>query len=245
MLNRRSRLSLGAAGLMVLLLTAVSLTLLWSQRGPGLQGRVLYRDDFTGDLSRWIIEQMPGGAVAVRDGSLVIEDAAGCTAWFREKLAAPVIISYEATVVFRGGPRDRISDLNCFWMATAPRMPAGLFAPGHGRTGAFAIYDTLLTYYVGYGGNDNATTRFRRYAGDGTRPLLPEHDLKDRRFLIEPNKSYRIMLATRDGVAEFWRDGERVFSYRDPEPLTEGWFGFRTVRSHLVIRHFRVERPLP
>ena len=33
-----------------------------------------------------------------------------------------------------------------------------------------ATYDTLRTYYVGYGGNANTTTRFRRYDGTGARP---------------------------------------------------------------------------
>ena len=35
----------------------------------------------------------------MRDGALVIEDAGGCTVWWREKLMAPVEISYEVTVV--------------------------------------------------------------------------------------------------------------------------------------------------
>ena len=41
------------------------------------------------------------------------------------------------------------------------------------RSGAFADYNDLLTYYVGLGGNRNTTTRFRRYIGDPVlRPLL-------------------------------------------------------------------------
>ena len=197
---------------------------------------------WTSDLRHWAVEQMPGGTVTVRDDALVIDDVAGCTVWLREKLTAPVIITYEATVVSRGAPNDRVSDLNCFWMARDPRNDDGCpFAPGHGRSGKFADYDSLLTYYVGYGGNTNSTTRFRRYDGTAARPLLPEHDLSDRRFLLEANRSYRIKLVVRDGVAEFWRDGEKIFTYRDPAPLNAGWFAFRTVKSHLEIRHFRVD----
>jgi hypothetical protein len=207
-------------------------------------GRELFRDDFDGDLHQWVVEQMPGGTVVLKDGALVIEDAGGCTVWFRQKLVAPVVISYEATVVSRGGAHDRVSDLNCFWMARDPKAAAACpFAPGRGRSGRFSDYDSLLTHYVGFGGNDNATTRYRRYDGTAARPLLPEHDLRDARFRLEPNKAYRIRLVARDGVAEFWRDGEKILSFRDPAPLNEGWFAFRTVSSHLEIRRFRVERP--
>ncbi len=196
----------------------------------------------TADLGRWAVEQMPGGTVVVRDGALVIEDVAGCTVWFREPLVAPVEITYTATVVDRGGPRDRLSDLNCFWMAHDPRDPARPpFAPGLARTGKFSDYDSLLTYYVGYGGNTNSTTRFRRYDGTAARPLLPAHDLADKKFLLVANHPYRIRLVARaDGTAEFWRDGEMIFTYRDPAPLTRGWFALRTVKSHLEIRDFRV-----
>ena len=112
------------------------------------------------------------------------------------------------------------------------------------RTGKFEAYDSLRTYYVGMGGNDNTTTRFRRYAGDGTKPLLPEHDLRDKRFLLEPNKTYHIEVrAGRDGLVEYRRDGQTIFSWRDPAPLPAGWFGFRLVKSHQVIRNFRIQRP--
>ena len=202
-----------------------------------------YRDDFAGDLKQWAVEQMPGGTAVVENGALDIQDVGGSTVWFRPKLTAPVVITYEVTVVSQGGPHDRVSDLNCFWMAADPKAPDGCpFAAGHGRTGKFSDYDSLFTYYVGYGGNSNTTTRFRRYDGTAARPLLPEHDLSDTRFMLVPNHTYRIKLVAHDGVAEFWRDDEKIFSLRDPAPLAAGWFGFRTVRSHLSIRKFRVEQ---
>jgi hypothetical protein len=173
---------------------------------------------------------------------LIIEDSAGCTVWYRRKLIAPVEISYDVTVAPKGGPNDRVSDVNCFWMASDPKTPDGRPAP---RTGKFADYDSLHTYYVGMGGNNNTTTRFRRYAGDGTKPLLPEHDLGAKQFLLEPNQTYHIRLVARDGVAEFWRDGKKIFSFRDPQPLTSGWFAFRTVKSRLEIRNFKVEPAAP
>jgi len=181
---------------------------------------------------------MPGGRVTTREGALIIEDKGGSTVWLKEKLSAPVEITYEVTVVSQGGPFDRLSDLNCFWMAQDPKS---LGSRPSGRSGKFSDYDSLLTYYVGYGGNNNTTTRFRRYDGTAARPLLPEHDLGGKEFLLEANHTYRIRVVARDGVAEYWRDGERIFSFRDPAPLMSGWFAFRTVRSHLEIRNFVVK----
>lgn len=196
-----------------------------------------------GHASAWLVEQQPGGTVREADRTVEIEDAAGCTVWWREKLTAPIEISYEVTVVAQGGAHDRVSDVNCFWMASDPRAPDGCpFAPGHGRSGKFSDYDSLLTYYVGMGGNENSTTRFRRYDGTAARPLRPEHDLRAKRFLLEANRTYRIRLVAREGVAEFWRDGEKLFSFTDPAPLASGWFALRTVKSHLIVRQLALRK---
>lgn len=193
----------------------------------------------------WKIEQVAPGTATQRDGVLVIQDTGGCTAWWSERLVAPVEISYEVTVVMAGGKTDRVSDLNCFWMAQDPRSAAAPFAPGQARTGKFSDYDSLLTYYVGYGGNNNSTTRFRRYDGTAARPLLPEHDRSEKKFLLKGNRTYRIRLVARDGVAEYYRDGEKIFSFTDPSPLTTGWFAIRTVRSHLIVKNLKIGRPSP
>ena len=216
------------------------------RRGIGcvlaMVGAVLHATEPRGE---WKIEQVAPGTATQRAGELVIRDTGGCTAWWSERLVAPVEISYEATLVMAGGKTDRLSDLNCFWMAQDPRSAAAPFAAGQARTGKFPDYDSLLTYYVGYGGNNNATTRFRRYDGTAARPLLPEHDLSEPKFLLEPNRTYRIRLVARDGRAEFYRDGELIFSFTDPAPLTAGWFAIRTVRSHVVVKNLKIGRPSP
>lgn len=211
---------------------------------PLPDGPVLHHDDFRAGPGRWMVEQMPGGTVKVDAGTLTIDDAEGCTVWWREKLSAPVVIRYEATVLSVGGAHDRVSDLNCFWMATDPRHPGDMFVAGHGRTGKFADYDALRTYYVGQGGNENTTTRFRRYAGSGEKPLLPEHDRREPPVLLEGNRSYQItLMALADGTVRYYRDDALIFEFKDPAPLREGWFGFRTVHSRLRIRDFSVSRP--
>jgi len=193
-----------------------------------------HTDDFTTGPSNWVVEQQPGGTVTIEDGTLVIADEGGCTVWFKKRLEAPVVITYTATV----SSKARVSDLNCFWMATDPSRPGDLLAPGHSRTGAFATYDTLRTYYAGYGGNVNSTTRFRRYNGDGTKPLLPEHDLSAPEFLLKPNHPYRVALVVFGNRVQYQRDGELIFDFTDRDPLSSGWFGFRTVKSRIEIRDF-------
>ncbi len=199
---------------------------------------------FAEDLRGWVVEQQPGGSVRAQAGVLVIDDKAGVTVWRREPVRAPVRIRFTATVT--GGEDRRVSDLNCFWMATDPRSPEDFFAREKtGRDGRFSAYDGLKTYYVGCGGNGNTTTRFRRYDGQGARPLLPEHDRKEKAALLEAGRAYVIEITVDARGRTTWsRDGKVLFDYLDPEPLRAGWFGFRTVWSRLEIRDFAAE-PLP
>ena len=205
-------------------------------------GETLYEEAFEdGELRRWRAELQDGGTVAAKEGQLEIDVPAGCSVWFEPAIEGPVLIEFTATVVGEGGPNDRVSDLNCFWMASDARNPDDLFAVE--RSGAFPDYNQLRCYYVGYGGNSNGTTRFRRYIGDPERrPLLPEHDLTDAPHLITPNRAMKIQLVAAGGRIEYWRDGELIFEYDDPEPYTSGHFAFRTVHSHLRIDDFAVRR---
>ena len=228
-------------------LIAVSLSLTWiiAVAGESLrenrQRTLWYRDDFDKDLSQWVVEQSKGTTRLV-NGRLDIDDGGGCTLWFKQKLSAPVLIEYEATPIKAGGRHDRVSDLNCFWMAIDPRHPENIFAETDSRTGDFSKYHPFRLYYVGYGGNNNSTTRFRRYPGDGSRPLLPEHDLKDEKFLLKPNKTLKIQIVSDGSRQQYIRDGEVIFDFTDDKPFVEGWFGFRTVSNHLKIDNFRVYR---
>ena len=56
----------------------------------------------------WKIEQVAPGTATQRDGVLEIQDTGGCTAWWSERLVAPVEISYDVTVVMAGGKTDRV-----------------------------------------------------------------------------------------------------------------------------------------
>jgi hypothetical protein len=204
-------------------------------------GVELARDDFRNGLEQWSIELERPGTVRAADGVLEIDVPAGATLWFNHELTGPVAISFQATAVAAAGPNDRVSDLNTFWMA---RNKDGAAAPfTQPRSGAFADYNNLLTYYVGLGGNSNTTTRFRRYIGDPVaRPLLPEHDLSSADVLLVPNRPQTITMIADGPRIEYWRDGVRVLRYEDPAPYTKGWFAIRTVQSHLRIERLRVHR---
>lgn len=192
----------------------------------------------------WIVEaEDPSARVSFAEATIDIDTAKGLSLWYREQLSGPVAIEFEAMAVAEGGPNDQVSDLNAFWMATDPAAPDGSVLV-KGRSGAFAEYDRLRTYYVGIGGNRNTTTRFRRYIGRaGDRPILPQHDLQTRENMLAPNRWTRIRLIADGSSIAVERDGRTLFTLEDTEPYTRGWFALRTTKSHLRVRNLRIGRP--
>ena len=179
----------------------------------------------------------------------------GLTLWRKEKLRADCAVEYDVQVVVEspsptvGGRRDsdRLSDMNCFWLASDPNA-RDIWKRAGWRSGIFTRCYTLQMYYLGYGGNYNTTTRFRRYTGDergvdstAFRPsILTEYT--DSAHLLRPNHWYHIRLQTLGGRTQMYVDGECIVDYLDPDPLAEGWFGFRTTLSHTRITHFHYEK---
>lgn len=180
----------------------------------------------------------------VRFGDVIdIDTPAGLSLWFERELVGPVSIEFEALAVSEGGANDAVSDLNAFWMARDPGVYDGsVFAKK--RSGAFAQYDDLQTYYVGIGGNRNTTTRFRRYIGEpGNRPLRPEHDLSGAENFLVPNRWTHVRLIADGRAIAVERDGRRIFELDDAQPYERGWFALRTTKSHLRIRNLRIGKP--
>jgi hypothetical protein len=211
---------------------------------PFALGQRLLGDDFRDGMARWFAELEKPGTMQARGGVLAIDVPAGCTVWFRSEINSPVMIQYDARMVSAGGPNDRVSDLNAFWMATDARSPSEMFATM--RSGKFSDYNQLRTYYVGQGGNSNTTTRFRRYIGDAEdRPILPEHDLRSPDVLLRPNRWQKVQLVAMGKRIQYYRDGRLIFDFADPEPYTRGRFGFRTTASHVELRNFAVYRIEP
>ncbi len=197
-------------------------------------------ENFSTDMSNWTVEQMPGGSVQVKDGQMDIDDASGCTVWFNEKMQTPLMIEYDAVVVDAGGPNDRVSDLNCFWLANDIHSPDDFFQNTENRSGKFQNYHDMQLYYVGQGGHDNTKTRFRRYAGGGERPCLPEHDLSEPQFLIRPNVLNRIRIIVYKNQVQYYRNDQLIYDFLDDAPYTSGYFGIRTYKNHMTVDNFKV-----
>lgn len=205
------------------------------QEIPYKKGKLIHKENFEKNLSKWVIEspaeQNP--EIRISDGRLAIEVTGGATAWFNKKLSGNYLIEFKRKVIIAGGERDRLSDLNMFWAASDPEN-ANLFT----RTGVLEEYDSVRMYYVGMGGNTNSTTRFRKYEGNGERRLLGEY--LDANHLLEPNKEYLVQIVVYNGTTDLYIDGQKFFGYVDPAPLTTGYFGIRTTKSHQLVDDFKV-----
>lgn len=218
-----------------LLLTAFAAIPVAAWAGPS---RPL-RDDFRHGLKQWRVEAAGDAKVSARNGILNIETPSGITLWFLPELEGPVAIDYDVRAVSAGGPYDAVSDVNAFWMAS----DAGRSVLARRRSGAFADYDELQTYYVGIGGNRNTTTRMRRYVGKvGDRPLLPEHDRAGKQDMLVPNRWFHIRLITDGHRIAVERDGRPLFEMIDPAPYSKGHFGLRSTQSHIQVRNFSISR---
>lgn len=192
----------------------------------------------------WKVEsESPDFRTSFSGDTLEIVAPKGLTLWRKEKMKGNVTVEYDACVM-EENPGDRLSDLNCFWMASDPNA-SDIWKNLNKRGGKFVNSYALQLYYLGYGGNSNSTTRFRRYDGNadgienaGARPrILREYT--DAANLLQPNKWYHIKIVTSDRGTEYYIDGKRLVDYRDPNPLREGWFGFRTTESRTKITNFK------
>lgn len=113
----------------------------------------------------WRVEsESPDYRVSFRGDTCELVAPKGLTLWRREKLKADCAVEYDVQVVVSDST-DRLSDMNCFWLASDPEA-GDIWKRLGWRNGIFTRCYTLQMYYLGYGGNYNTTTRFRRYTGD-------------------------------------------------------------------------------
>ena len=207
-----------------------------------------------GQSTHWLIEsESPLTRVLLRNDTLDITSPKGLSLWWDQPLAAPCVITYRACVVMNGGPCDRLSDLNCFWMASEPvTSNKEAESPLRGissRAGRFVESYRLQCYYLGFGGNYNSTTRFRRYNGDTLaitdetrRPAILK-EYTDSAHLLRPNHWYEVRIEIlSDGNTRYFIDNECLVDYKDSSPLLRGWFAFRTTWSHIRLTAFQIHK---
>jgi hypothetical protein len=181
--------------------------------------------------------------VSFRGDTAEIVAPKGLTLWRKEKMKGRVTVEYDACVVVEN-EGDRLSDLNCFWMASDPQKE-DIWQRAAWRQGVFLNCYSLQLYYLGYGGNGNSTTRFRRYDGNeegvsnaAKRPAILK-EYTDAAHLLKANHWYHVKITNEGNRVCYYIDGERLVDFRDAEPLTEGWFGFRTTLSRTRITNFK------
>lgn len=165
----------------------------------------------------WIAEDESGEMqMSLSDNTLDIIAPEGLTLWYDNYFTGEYEISYDICMPMDGCGHDRLSDLNCFWAAKDPLHPDDITARSEERNGVFPKYNMLDLFYVGYGGNHNTTTRFRRYYGsryglsnDEVKPLIKEYT--DPEHLLVPGKWYSIAIRVTSESTTFHVNGEKLF----------------------------------
>lgn len=197
--------------------------------------------------SHWTLEhEAAGDTVGVQHGVCsIMAEKGGFTLWYNEPIEGDVVIEYDAQI-YKKGKKGRLSDLNCFWMATDPKVAGGsVFERMAERNGTFGKCYSLQMYYLGYGGNYNSTTRFRRYdgvAGTGNHDkpaILKEYT--DAPHLLKANHWYHIRIVCQGGRVTYSIDGGTIVEYLDAKPLKRGWFGLRTTQAIMKVKNFKLE----
>ena len=85
-------------------------------------------------LDHWSIEaESPETSVATLSDSIIdIVSPKGMTLWYNERMEGNTIIEYDARIVVEdknSEPWNRLSDLNCFWMANHKKLLVIQYTP--------------------------------------------------------------------------------------------------------------------
>lgn len=195
-------------------------------------------------LKNWTIEDHSANArIVVSEDTFDITAPKGFTLWYNQRLSGQYEIRYRVKVLMQGGQYDRLSDMNCFWAASDPLNPQNLFARSKWRNGIFQHYKTLNLFYVGYGGNNNSTTRFRQYFGTSAetddlkaRPVIKEYT--DKRHLLLPNQWYDIRICVMKDNISYYVNEEELFRLPIKGNTCDGHFGLRLMGNHVLFTDF-------
>ncbi|WP_291600605.1 DUF6250 domain-containing protein [Bacteroides sp.] len=199
-------------------------------------------------LSDWTPEDSSGKLnITCRGDTMEISSPGGLSLWYNQRLTGNYEISYSIRFLMEGGTYDRLSDLNCFWGANDPLHPNDFFARSDWRQGVFTNYNSLNLFYVGYGGNHNKTTRFRRYHSeyygvneDKVRPVIKEYT--DSEHLLKEKTWYNIRILVESNSTSYYINGEKLFQYSIGEKEADGYFALRLLKSHTLFTGFKIKQ---
>ena len=94
----------------------------------------------------WKVEsESPDYRVTFRGDTCELLAPKGLTLWRRQQLTTNMVVEYDAQVVDEGQEGDRVSDLNCFWLASDPQR-RDLWSREKWRSGIFVRCYTLQMY---------------------------------------------------------------------------------------------------
>lgn len=185
--------------------------------------------------------------ITILGDTLDIVSPGGMTLWYSKQLKGNYEISYDASMPMQGSEVDRLSDLNCFWGAKDPLYPNDILARSQFRNGTFSNYNSLDLFYVGYGGNYNSTTRFRRYYAEFydkndslNKPLI--HAYTDKANLLEAGKWYHIVITVTQEITSYTINGKELFCIPIQPGDGNGYFGLRLFQNHTLFTGFNVKQ---
>jgi hypothetical protein len=196
--------------------------------------------------------------------------ARGCTAWLKKKFNGPIAIVYQVKCPLEtiNGDSIQARDINNFWHCSHPGEAEQLFDPER-YDGGFGSYSKMQGYYASTGGGGwegNHSTRFRRYPREVDGQPYPHIALnsrdEDKDYLITPGAWHTVQLVACNGLAQYIVDGKVVYEIKYGDIVTvelpvkksvettyalkafpaytEGYFGFRLVRTHHQYRNLKV-----
>ena len=200
-------------------------------------------------LADWVAEDASDAVqIRVSADTMEISSPQGLTLWYRPRLTGDYTITYRICMPMCGSAYDRLSDMNCFWAANDPASPDNLFARSEWRKGIFPRYKTLTLFYVGYGGNNNSTTRFRKYFGATettadaeARPVI--HEYTDSAHLLSPAVWYEVQIRVSHDTTTYAINGEELFRLPIVPREGDGHFGLRLLENHVLFTDFRISQP--
>jgi len=207
---------------------------------------ILASDNFINGYQNWIAEASGNCKLVYSavDTCLDIKSSEGLTLWYKAPFEGDIRIRYEVCAVDQGESLDRVSNLDCYWMASDPVFPDSISKRMNFRKGASGRNYSLQLYCMSFGGKSNTVTNFRRFDGkyDAFHNEMKRPDIlleyKDPSNLIQPNHWYTIEVRVQMGHVQYMLDGRTLVDYVDSTPLKRGWFGIRTNENHMRVRKF-------